>query len=115
MDEYTFMRLLFLLLCAGTIWAGEAVLLANGSRLHADRHEIEDGKVRLYTGKGYIELNAIQVQGFEAEPSAEAVPAVPVSTSTVSHPDASPPTPDELADRAADKYGLPRWLIRSVM
>jgi len=28
---------------------------------------------------------------------------------------ATVPTPQELADRAADEYGLPRWLVRSVM
>jgi soluble lytic murein transglycosylase-like protein len=109
------MRLLFLLALAGTTWAGEYAVLVNGSRLHADRHEIGDGKVRLYTGTGYIELNTTQVQAFEAEANAEPVPAVPVLQAYTSTPAAPPPTAAELADRAADKYGLPRELVRSVM
>ena len=56
-----------ILLFAGTAVAGEYALLSNGSRLHADRHESEAGKLRLYMGGGFVELDAAQVQGFEAE------------------------------------------------
>jgi len=107
------MRLpVFILLIAGTATAGEYALLANGSRLHADRHETEAGKLRLYMGGGFVELDAAQVQGFEAEEPAPA--AVKPVSSTPSTP-AAPATPQELADRAADKYGLPRKLVRSVI
>ena len=57
----------FFFLIAGTAAGGEYALLANGSRLHADRHESEAGKLRLFMGGGFIELDAAQVQGFEFE------------------------------------------------
>ena len=57
---------------------------------------------------------------FEAEdytPPSPA-PAVPAAAPVIPAPAAPAPaklTPLELADQAADKYGLPRWLVRSVM
>ncbi|SPE36413.1 Lytic transglycosylase, catalytic [Candidatus Sulfopaludibacter sp. SbA6] len=111
------MRLLglFLFLAAGGAFAGESVVLATGARLHVDRHEIDGLRVRLYNGEGYLEIDAVQVQGFEAD---ESVPSVPALASPVPAPAAVlPPTPSpmQLADAAADKYGLPRNLVRSVM
>jgi soluble lytic murein transglycosylase-like protein len=106
------MRLLGLFLClaAGSAWAGEYAVLASGSRLHADRHETDGGKVRLYTGGGYIELDAAQVRSFESEtPAAPAVSQPGPSTASAAV------TPTQLADAAADRYGLPRRLVRSVM
>src|SRR5438067_8173171 len=104
---------LFLLLTGGSAFAGESVVLANGARWHVERHEVLDSKIRLYNGDGYIEMDAARVQRFEADeaapPSPVAVAAVPDSAS------APPPSPQELADAAADKYGLPRKLVRSVM
>jgi len=111
------MRLLglFLFLAAGGAFAGESVVLATGARLHVDRHEIDGLRVRLYNGEGYLEIDAVQVQGFEAD---ESVPSVPALASPVPAPAAVlPPTPSpmQLADAAADKYVLPRNLVRSVM
>ena len=63
MRNFAFVLLLAALPAAG----GEYALLASGARLRADRHEFEGGKVRLYTGGGYIELNADQVTGFEPD------------------------------------------------
>jgi soluble lytic murein transglycosylase-like protein len=102
-----------ILLFAGTAAAGEYALLSNGSRLHADRHESEAGKLRLYMGGGFIELDSAQVQMFEAEepaPSQPEAPAAPVPAAAT-----SAPSPGELADAAADRYGLPRKLVRSVI
>jgi len=111
------MRLLGLLLflAAGGAFAGESVVLANGARLHVDRHEIDGSRMRLYNGEGYLEMDVAQVQGFEAD---ESVPSVPAPASPVPAPAAvlpPPPSPGQLADAAADKYGLPRKLVRSVM
>jgi soluble lytic murein transglycosylase-like protein len=83
------LRALLFLLVSHTIFAGEYAVLTSGTRLHADRHETEGAKIRLYTGDGYVELDAAQVSGFEPE--------------------------QRVADQAADKYGLPRQLVRSVM
>ena len=100
--------------------AGEYAVFASGARLHIERHEADGAKVRLYHGTGFVELDAAVVRSYEAEEYPEPVPvpqpeavAAPVASATVNAP--APPTPVELADAAADRYGLPRELIRSVM
>jgi soluble lytic murein transglycosylase-like protein len=106
---------------ASEAFAGEYAVLASGARMHVDRHETTHestgDKVRLYMGDSFAEMGAAQVQRFEADdytpppPSAPVVEPVPVAVV-----EAKPAlTPFELADQAADKYGLPRWLVRSVM
>ena len=112
------MRLLGLFfLLAGAGLAGEFAVFASGARMHVDRHEADGATVRLYQGSGFVELNAAAVRSYEAEEYEAPVAAVPVAA-----PDAFamataplPPTPLELADAAADRYGLPRELVRSVM
>src|SRR5690348_1292613 len=104
---------LLLILTGGAAFAGESVVLANGARWHVERHEVVDSKIRLYQGEGYVEMDSARVQGFEADDPA---PAVPPAVAPVSEqPIATAPSPQELADAAADKYGLPRKLVRSVM
>ena len=108
-------RLLGIFLCSvtGVAFAGEYAVLASGSRLHVDRHETSGGKVRLYNADGYIEMDAAAVWGYEAE---EYVPPAPAPAPATPTPAAQPaPSPAQLADAAADKYGLPRRLVRSVM
>lgn len=111
--------LLSLAACAS---AGEYALLASGGRLHIDRHEAAGDTVRLYTGDSVAELNVSKVVGFEADdyvpppPPAVAPPAAAAAIAPAPVPAAEPSaSPVELADQAADKYGLPRWLVRSVM
>lgn len=116
--------LLLILAACGICRAGETAVLLSGARLHVDRHEVQEGKIRLFNGNGYIEMDASQVTAFEAD---EVLPAVPAAAgpAATAQPGtgpsgtppavASPPTPAELADAAADKYGLPRKLVRSVM
>jgi soluble lytic murein transglycosylase-like protein len=110
------MRSLGIFLClAVTAFGGEYAVLANGARLHADRHEVEAGKVRLYNGNGFIELNAAQVNTFDVE-EAPAIPTRPQAPPVEAAPTAqTSPSVAELADAAADKYGLPRKLVRSVV
>jgi soluble lytic murein transglycosylase-like protein len=110
-------RLLGIFLCSvtGVAFAGEYAVLANGSRLHVDRHETSGGKVRLYNADGYIEMDAAAVWGYEAEEYVPPVPA-PAPAPATPTPAAQPaPSPSQLADAAADKYGLPRRLVRSVI
>jgi soluble lytic murein transglycosylase-like protein len=108
---------IFLSLASG-VFAGEYAVLASGARMHVDRHETAGDTVRLYMGDSFAEMHTAQVQRFEADdytppPPAPAPAAAPVP---VVAPEAKPAlTPTELADQAADKYGLPRWLVRSVM
>ena len=107
---------IFLSLASG-VFAGEYAVLASGARMHVDRHETAGDTVRLYMGDSFAEMHTAQVQRFEADdytpppppaPVVEAVPAAAVEAKAAL-------TPPELADQAADKYGLPRWLVRSVM
>jgi len=106
------MRTLVLLFgLAASALAGEYAVLASGARLHADRHETEAGKVRLYNGAGFIELEASQVFAFEPD---GAVPAPKPEVAAAPAP-APQPSPAQLADAAADKYGLDRRLVRAVI
>ncbi|HUI77676.1 MAG TPA: lytic transglycosylase domain-containing protein [Bryobacteraceae bacterium] len=99
-----------LLWTAGMAFAGEYAVLENGALLHIDHHEAEGAKIRLFNGSGSIELDAAQVRGFEVDE------AIPAAVSIPSRPDAPPAlSPERLADRAAEKYGLPPALVRSVM
>jgi len=99
-----------LLWTAGTALAGEYALLESGGRLHIDHHESEGAVVRLFTGGGSIEMNAAQVRGFEVEEYVAPAPAAPAAAPVPRHL-----SPQQLADAAAEKYGLPRELVRSVM
>ena len=105
------------LLLAGTGFAGEFAVLASGARLRADRHEADGAKVRLYHGTGFVELDASAVKGFEVDevvPATAAVEPPPAPAQPVP-PALASTDPRDLADAAADKYGLPRELVRSVM
>ncbi len=110
---------LFLTLAATSAFAGEYAVLASGARLHIDRHEADGAKVRLYYGSGFAEMNLASLRGFEADdfvPPPPTAPAVlPPVVEAVPNPPVPMPAPSELADAAADKYGLPRELVRSVM
>jgi len=110
------MRLLGIFLCSvtGVAFAGEYAVFATGSRLHIDRHETTGDKVRLYNAGGYIEVDAAAVQGFEQE---EYVPATPAPAAQPADAAGRPAEacPTKLADAAADKYGLPRRLVRIVI
>ncbi len=104
---------LFLSLAAAAS-AGEYVVFASGTGLHVDRHETVGSKIRLYAGSAVIEVDAARVRRCEpdeyfAAPPAEKAPAPPAAEPV------RDTSPRALADAAADKYGLPRQLVRSVM
>jgi soluble lytic murein transglycosylase-like protein len=102
---------IYLWFVTGVAFAGEYAVFPSGSRLHVDRHETSGDKVRLYNADGYIEMDAAAVRSFEPE---EYAPPAPVPANPA--PAAPPaPSPAQLADAAADKYGLPRRLVRSVI
>jgi soluble lytic murein transglycosylase-like protein len=99
---------------------GEFAVLSSGGRLHIDRHEAAGDKVRFFIGDSVAEISAAKVARFEADdytPPPPSLPAAVVVTPATAALPAAPTalSPAELADRAADKYGLPRWLVRSVM
>ena len=112
------MRLLALfVLMSGAAVAGEYAVFTSGARMRVDRHEADGAKVRLFHSTGFVELESSVVTGYEAEeyvaPVAVAMAAVAAAPATDVATEA--PTPLELADAAADRYGLPRALVRSVM
>jgi soluble lytic murein transglycosylase-like protein len=112
------MRLIGLsLLLAGSAFAGEYAVFASGARLHIDRHEADGATVRLFHGTGFVEMSTDLVRGYEAEEPAAPVPAQVAVAGPETPPVAAEPAPSpmELADAAADRYGLPRELVRSVM
>jgi soluble lytic murein transglycosylase-like protein len=110
------MRVLWLVFCLSvTAFAGEYVTFASGSRLRVDRHETEGSKVRLYAGGGEVVVDASLVRGFEPEDYAPPPVTAPPTAPATAPPQAAAPSPADLSDAAADKYGLPRWLVRSVM
>jgi soluble lytic murein transglycosylase-like protein len=109
------MRCLLVLWFAGAAWAGEFAVLSSGGRLHVDGHEIEGGKVLLRLGSGTIEVEATEVQAFEADDAAALATESKPAVVPIPEKPAASPTPQQLADAAAKKYGLPGSLLRSVM
>jgi len=101
------------MLAATTGWAGEFAVFASGSRLHVDGHRLTGSQVRLLSGTGYIELACSAIVGFE--PDGLPAPAPALEGEPHKADPITPIAPLELADAAADKYGLPRQLVRSVM
>ena len=116
-------RILYLIgLCALALplWAGEDIVLRTGFTLHADRHELDGGTMRIFSGSGVTELPANMVTGVEsiAEPlivPAEAPVVVNPVVSEVPAPARAVLTPVELAASAAHKYALPGAFVAGVM
>jgi soluble lytic murein transglycosylase-like protein len=102
------MRLCHLILFgAAAAFAGESVVLSNGFRLRADRHEVEDDRVRLYSGAGITELDADAVAAFEVDAPAETgEPEKPRAAAAAE--------PRDRIAAAAERHGLPEKLVRSV-
>ena len=103
-----------LALAAGLpLLAGEQVVLRNGFRMAAERHEVAGGVVKLYTATGVIEMTADRVVGFEADEAGPPPVAAPArKTPAMALPSTSDPR--KLLDLAADKYGVPAAFLHSV-
>jgi soluble lytic murein transglycosylase-like protein len=110
------MKALFILLAIiVSARGGEYAVLANGQRIHAERHENDGDLVRLIVKTGSIEFKACQITAFEQEeyvppPPAPVVPQQPVPTAATNRP----LTPRELITLAAEKAGLPPDIVHSV-
>jgi soluble lytic murein transglycosylase-like protein len=98
-------------------WAGEYAVLANGSRVHADRHEVDGARIRLYSDGGFTQIPASAIVSFEQEEAVAPPPALPSALAAAPAPTVppAPATPAELAAHAAKKYALPESFVRSVM
>jgi soluble lytic murein transglycosylase-like protein len=98
--------------------AAEYAVLRNGAHLAADRHEAVEGKVRLYSDGGMVELPAELVERFEERPVEVSAPkpepeAAPVTAEPAAAP--APSDPKSLAEQAARKFGLPESFVKGVM
>ena len=92
------------------VFGGEYAVLANGFRIHAERHEIAGSSVRLYTKDGVTEIPAAAVASFETEEYI-APPAPPAARPPAREPVKDPAT---LVRDAARRTGLPAALVESV-
>ncbi len=90
--------------------AGEEIVLTTGFRLRADRYEISDGMIRLYTGASMTEFAVEAVASVEAD---DYVPPPP-EPSPAALPEPAPLDPRELVTQAALRNGLPPALLHSV-
>ncbi len=98
-----------LVLFALPVIAGEQVMLTNGFRLYADRHDFASGMVRLYTGTSVTEFPAPLVAGFEVEDYVAPPQPVPASPAVPQVAD-----PKTLVTEAAIRNGLEPELLHSV-
>jgi soluble lytic murein transglycosylase-like protein len=110
---------LFLVAAAAAVRAEEVVLFQSGARMRVDRHEFDGSKCRLFHNGGFTEMDAVQISTIEAAEPARGASGAPSADSTgpsaVPAPATPANSPADLADRAADRYGLPRALVRSVI
>jgi soluble lytic murein transglycosylase-like protein len=109
------LALIISIVAATSGWAGEFAVFASGSRLHVDGHQLSGNQVRLNSGTGYTEVACSAIAAFEPDGDAALAPAPAPPVEPQKKLPATPITPLELADAAADRYGLPRQLVRSVM
>ncbi len=100
---------LALFLLTGSAYGGEYAVLVNGFRLHADHHETDSNRVRLYENGGILEIAASDVTTWEAE---DVQPKPSLSPVTIAKADA--PKGDLYAE-TAKRHGLPEALVRSIV
>jgi soluble lytic murein transglycosylase-like protein len=107
-------RIVLSLVAVCPLFAGEYAVLQNGFRIYADRHEIVDGKARLHTGSGHVELPTGDIVRFEIEEYVPPPPSPPKAEVAETQAPAAPPTPQELVELAAVNNGLRPEFVRSV-
>lgn len=115
------LRFILAMLMALPAFAGEYAVLSSGFRIHAERHEIDGGSVKLFTRDGMIEVPSASITAFEAEeyaPSAVPSPAMPapvVPAAVLPAPPAPRPMdPKALVREAAERNALPPAFVASV-
>src|SRR5258708_1871147 len=94
--------------------AGEYACLSSGFRIHADRHEVDAGMVKLHTQNGVIELPVAQVTHFEQEEYTAPPPPPPAPAAAVQAAESKKLSPHDLVTQAAIRAGLPPELVHSL-
>ncbi len=111
------MRSFLILLLAGNALAGEVVILGNGFRLVAERHETASGSIRLHTKNGVIEIPAGSVESIEADESSPEESVADLAPAESKEPAVTPTAPihpKQLVEDAALRWGLPPEFLHSV-
>lgn len=111
--------LIGLCLLALPVWSAENITLKTGYTLAADRHEVTEGTVRIFSGDEITEMPAsliANVEQIQEQPKSEAVqPPAPPAAAAVEEPTPVETTPIALALTAAHKYSLPDAFVAGVM
>lgn len=108
-------RIVLSLVSLCPVFAGEYAVLQNGFRIYADRHEIVEGKTRLHTGSGHMELPTGDIVRFEVEEYVPPPPPPPPKADVAeTKAPAPPPTAQDLVELAAVNNGLRPEFVRSV-
>lgn len=107
-------RIVLSLVVACPLFAGEYAVLQNGFRIYADRHEVVEGKTRLHTGSGHMELPTGDIAKFEVEEYVPPPPPPPKPDVVEIAASPAPLTPRELVELAAANNGLRPEFVRSV-
>lgn len=95
--------------------AGEYACLSSGFRIHADRHEVDGGMVKLHTQNGVIELPVSQITQFEQEEyTAPPPPPAPAVVTQTQPFESKKLSPHDLVTQAAVRAGLPPELVHSL-
>ncbi len=119
MIRVRFIIALGLALAGVSLEAAENIVLTTGFSLAADRHEVDGGTLRVYSGSGVTEMPARMVASVEVLPDPEPVKAAVSEPAVVAVPtptvDPVPASPRELAESAARKYALPDAFVAGVM
>jgi soluble lytic murein transglycosylase-like protein len=120
-----FLYLIGLCALAFPVWAGENIVLRTGFTLTADRHEVDGGTIRIYSGDGVTEMAVSMVARVETLelPTVQAPTVAVTLVASAPEPQVAAAaivkpadlTPLELAEAAAIKYALPTAFVSSVM
>ena len=93
--------------------AGEEIVLHNGFRLAAGRHEVVGENLRLHTASGTLESPRSSVASIEAVETVD-TPAPPAPTPPAAPPPSGPKTAKEHLRDAAAVTGLPPEILLSI-
>lgn len=99
---------------ASPLVAGEFAVLANGSRLHAVRHELRSGTVRLHDQNGFTELPSDLVIAYEPDGSTAQTSAPAIQQASGVTGEAPMIDQRRLVRDAAMRTGLPPAFVESV-
>jgi hypothetical protein len=96
--------------------AGEYVVFASGFRQLIERHETVGDKVILHANGGHVEVDAVQIAGFEPEELvAEPEPDLPSETLILVAEPSAQPDLKQLVSQAAEKYGIDAAFVHRVV